>query len=158
MIFQSIPILARNPEPLGFGLDAINTGNIQLPFAIIFVLFGPTSGIIISRMGSLKPIILGTIISTISFFFMLFFHSEEYYISVGLAVFATGLSFTAIGTMNIVILFTPFNYTGTSAGLSVLIRILGSSLGPVIAALYMQFNQSHVAMNESYFYPSVLFF
>ena len=54
MIFQSIPILARNPEPLGFGLDAVNTGNIQLPFAIIFILFGPASGIIISRMGSLQ--------------------------------------------------------------------------------------------------------
>lgn len=154
MIFQSIPILARNPEPLGFGLDAVNTGNIQLPFAITFVLFGPASGIIISRMGSLKPIILGTIISSISFLFMLFFHTEEYYISVALAVFATGLSFTAIGAMNIIILFTPSNYIGTSTGLSVLIRILGSSIGPVIAALYMQLNQSHIAMNESYFYPS----
>ncbi|MGZ8890881.1 MAG: MFS transporter, partial [Nitrososphaeraceae archaeon] len=154
MIFQSIPILARNPEPLGFGLDAVNTGNIQLPFAITFVLFGPASGIIISRMGSLKPIILGTIISSISFLFMLFFHTEEYYISVALAVFATGLSFTAIGAMNIIILFTPLNYIGTSTGLSVLIRILGSSIGPVIAALYMQLNQSHIAMNESYFYPS----
>jgi MFS family permease len=154
MIFQSIPILARNPEPLGFGLDAVNTGNIQLPFAITFVLFGPASGIIISRMGSLKPIILGTIISSISFLFMLFFHTEEYYISVALAVFATGLSFTAIGAMNIIILFTPSNYIGISTGLSVLIRILGSSIGPVIAALYMQLNQSHIAMNELYFYPS----
>jgi len=154
MIFQSIPILARNPVPLGFGLDAINTGNIQLPFAIIFVLFGPTSGIIISRMGSLKPIIIGTIITSISFLFMLFFHTEEYYISVALAVFATGLSFTAVGAMNIIILFTPSNYIGTSTGLSVLIRILGSSVGPVVAALYMQLNQSDIAINESYFYPS----
>lgn len=158
MIFQSIPILARTPEPLGFGLDAVNTGNIQLPFAIIFVLFGPTSGIIISRMGSLKPIILGTIITSISFLFMLFFHTKEYYISVALAVFATGLSFTAIGAMNIIILFTPSNYIGTSTGLSVLIRILGSSVGPVIAALYMQLNQSHIAINESYFYPSAYSF
>ena len=158
MIFQSIPILARNPEPLGFGLDAVNTGNIQLPFAIIFVLFGPTSGIIISRMGSLKPIILGTIITSISFLFMLFFHTKEYYISIALAVFATGLSFTAIGAMNIIILFTPTNYIGTSTGLSVLIRILGSSVGPVIAALYMQLNQSHIAINESYFYPSAYSF
>jgi MFS family permease len=158
MIFQSIPILARNPEPLGFGLDAVNTGNIQLPFAIIFVLFGPTSGIIISRMGSLKPIILGTIITSISFLFMLFFHTKEYYISVALAVFATGLSFTAIGAMNIIILFTPSNYIGRSTGLSVLIRILGSSVGPVIAALYMQLNQSHIAINESYFYPSAYSF
>jgi MFS family permease len=154
MIFQSIPILARNPVPLGFGLDAINTGNIQLPFAIIFVLFGPTSGIIISRMGSLKPIIIGTIITSISFLFMLFFHTEEYYISVALAVFATGLSFTAVGAMNIIILFTPSNYIGTSTGLSVLIRILGSSVGPVVAALYMQLNPSDIAINESYFYPS----
>jgi MFS family permease len=158
MIFQSIPILARNPEPLGFGLDAVNTGNIQLPFAIIFVLFGPTSGIIISRMGSLKPIILGTIITSISFLFMLFFHTKEYYISIALAVFATGLSFTAIGAMNIIILFTPSNYIGTSTGLSILIRILGSSVGPVIAALYMQLNQSHIAINESYFYPSAYSF
>ena len=158
MIFQSIPILARTPEPLGFGLDAVNTGNIQLPFAIIFVLFGPTSGIIISRMGSLKPIILGTIITSISFLFMLIFHTKEYYISVALAVFATGLSFTAIGAMNIIILFTPSNYIGTSTGLSVLIRILGSSVGPVIAALYMQLNQSHIAINESYFYPSAYSF
>ncbi|HET9773658.1 MAG TPA: hypothetical protein VFP25_01605 [Nitrososphaeraceae archaeon] len=85
---------------------------------------------------------------------MLLFHTEEYYISVALAVFATGLSFTAIGAMNIIKLFTPSNYIETSAGLSVLIRILGSSIGPVIAALYMQLNQSHIAMNESYFYPS----
>jgi MFS family permease len=158
MIFQSIPILARNPEPLGFGLDAASTGNIQLPFAIIFALFGPTSGIIISRMGSLKPIILGAIITSISFLFMLFVHTDKYYISAALAIFATGLSFTAIGAMNIIILFTPSNYIGTSTGLSVLIRILGSSIGPVIAALYMQFNQSHIAMNESYFYPSAYSF
>jgi MFS family permease len=131
MIFQSIPILARNPEPLGFGLDAASTGNIQLPFAII---------------------------TSVSFLFMLFVHTDVYYISVALAIFATGLSFTAIGAMNIIILFTPSNYIGTSTGLSVLIRILGSSIGPVIAALYMQFNQSHIAMNESYFYPSAYSF
>ncbi|MDR4512970.1 MAG: MFS transporter [Nitrososphaeraceae archaeon] len=154
MIFQSIPILARNPEPLGFGLDAASTGNIQLPFAIIFAIFGPASGIIISRMGSIKPLTLGAIISSSSFLFMLFFHTQEYYVSAALAVFATGLSFTAIGAMNIIILFTPPGYIGTSTGLSVLIRILGSSIGPVIAALYMQFNPSHIAMNESYFYPS----
>ncbi len=158
MIFQSIPILARNPEPLGFGLDAISTGNIQIPFAIIFALFGPASGIIISRMGSFTPIILGTAITSISFSFMLFAHSEEYYLSTELAVFATGLSFTGIGATNIIILSTPSNYIGTSTGLSVLIRILGSSMGPVIAALYMQFNQSHLAMNKLYFYPSAYSF
>ncbi|MGA9152194.1 MAG: hypothetical protein WBZ36_16590, partial [Candidatus Nitrosopolaris sp.] len=51
MVFQTIPILVRNPPPLGFGEDAISTGNIQLPFAIILLIFGPTSGFIISKLG-----------------------------------------------------------------------------------------------------------
>ena len=35
MVFQTIPILVRNPPPLGFGEDAVNTGNVQLPFALV---------------------------------------------------------------------------------------------------------------------------
>ena len=34
MVFQTIPILVRNPEPVGFGEDAISAGRVQLPFAI----------------------------------------------------------------------------------------------------------------------------
>ncbi|MGI8831963.1 MAG: MFS transporter [Nitrososphaeraceae archaeon] len=44
MVFQTIPILVRNPEPLGFGEDAISAGKVQLPFAIVLLIFGPTSG------------------------------------------------------------------------------------------------------------------
>src|SRR5919197_3458307 len=57
MVFQTVPILVRNPQPIGFGEDAISTGKVQLPFAIILLIFGPTSGFIVSRLGSLKPII-----------------------------------------------------------------------------------------------------
>jgi hypothetical protein len=77
MVFQTIPILLRNPLPLGFGADAINTESIQLPFALVFLIFVPTSGFIISKLGSLKPIIFGTIIITISFIGLLLFHSTE---------------------------------------------------------------------------------
>ena len=59
MVFQTIPILVRNPGPVGFGEDAISTEKAQLPFAIILLIFGPTSGFIVSKLGSLKPIILG---------------------------------------------------------------------------------------------------
>ena len=45
MVFQTIPILVRNPETIGFGEDAISTGKVQLPFAIMLLIFGPTSGL-----------------------------------------------------------------------------------------------------------------
>ena len=92
MIFQTIPILVRNPEPLGFGADAISTGSIQLPFALVFLIFVPISGFIISKLGSLKPIIFGTIIITIIFIGLLLSHSTEIQVSVNLLMLATGLS------------------------------------------------------------------
>ena len=104
MVFQTIPILVRNPEPVGFEEDAITTGKVQLPFAIILLVFGPASGFNISKLGSLKPIILGTICITASFMGLLAFHSTELLVSVSLAVLSTGLSLTSVGAMNVVIL------------------------------------------------------
>src|SRR5829696_2045531 len=75
MVFQTIPILVRNPEPIGFGEDAISAGKVQLPFAIVLLIFGPTSGFIVSKLGSLKPIIFGTFITTAGFIGLLMFHS-----------------------------------------------------------------------------------
>lgn len=147
MVFQTIPILVRNPEPLGFGADAISTGSILLPFALVFLIFGPTSGFIISKLGSLKPIIFGTIIITISFICLLLFHSTEIQVSINLGLLATGLSFAGVGAMNVIILATPGEYSGISLGIATLIRIIGSAIGPALAAMYMQMSQSILNIN-----------
>lgn len=142
MVFQTIPILIRNPEPIGFSEDAITTGKVQLPFAIILLIFGPTSGFIISKMGSLKPLIAGTLITTMGFFSLLEFHSTELMISINLAILSTGLSLTSVGAMNVIILSTPRQFSGVSLGMSTLMRIIGSSIGPALAGMYMQTHQS----------------
>ena len=50
LVFQTIPILVRNPPPFGFGGDPINATRVQLSFALILLVFGPTSGFIISTI------------------------------------------------------------------------------------------------------------
>ncbi|MGC2383869.1 MAG: hypothetical protein WA631_12255 [Nitrososphaeraceae archaeon] len=65
LVFQTIPILVRNPPPVGFGGDPITTTRVQLPFVLILLVFGPTSGFIISKVGTAKSLILGTVISTV---------------------------------------------------------------------------------------------
>lgn len=142
MVFQTVPILVQSPQPIGFGENAISTGMIQLPFAIVLLVFGPTSGFIISKMGSIKPIILGTILTAAGFTILLLFHSTELFISVGLAVLSTGLSLASVGAVNVTILSTPIEYTGVTMGISTMLRIVGSSIGPALAAMYMQTNQS----------------
>ena len=104
MVFQTIPILVQSPEPIGFGENAINTGKIQFPFAIVLLIFGPTSGFIISKLGSIKPIIFGSILTTVGFVIILLFNSSELWISAGLAILSAGLSLAAVGAMNVVIL------------------------------------------------------
>jgi MFS family permease len=159
MVFQTIPILVRNPEPLGFGEDAISAGKVQLPFAIVLLIFGPTSGFIVSKLGSLKPIIFGTIITTAGFIGLLLFHSTELLVSVNLGILSTGLSLTSVGAMNVIILSTPRQFSGISLGMSSLMRIVGASIGPALAGMYMQTNQTSLNIDGimNYFPSSMSF-
>src|ERR1043166_4720475 len=138
LVFQTIPILVRNPEPIGFGEDAISAGRIQLPFAIVLLIFGPTSGYIVSKLGSLRPVILGTTITSAGFLGLFLFHSSELLVSINLGILSTGLSLTSVGAMNVIILSTPRQFSGISLGMSTLMRIIGSSIGPALAGMYMQ--------------------
>jgi MFS family permease len=142
MVFQTIPVLVRNPVPLGFGGDAAAVGYTQLPFAIVLLVFGPTSGLIVSKLGSVKPIIMGTAISAVAFFGLVVFHEGWAAVAVNLAVLSTGLSLTNVGAMNVTILATPAEFIGMSLGMNNLLRILGSSVGPALAGVYMQTFQS----------------
>ena len=159
MVFQTVPILVRNPEPVGFGEDAISAGRVQLPFAIVLLIFGPTSGFIVSKLGSLRPIILGTFITTAGFIGLLMFHSTEVLVSVNLGILSTGLSLTSVGAINVIILSTPRQFSGISLGMTSLMRIVGASIGPALAGMYMQTNQTLLNVNGiiNYFPSSISF-
>jgi len=145
MVFQTIPVLVRSPSPLGFGENPLMTSNVQLPFALVLLIFGPTSGFIVSKLGSTKPIIVGSIISTIGFADLYLNHSTELLVSLNLAILSTGLSLTNVGAMNVIMLATPKQDMGVSLGMSTLIRIVGASLGPAMAAMYMQTHKTTLA-------------
>jgi MFS family permease len=152
-VYQTIPILVTSPAPVG-GLegDALTTANIQLPFMIVFLLFTPSSGFIISRLGNIKPTLIGSIISTIGFFSILLFHSTESMVAGTLAIIATGLSLTQVGGFNTILESTPRQFSGISLGMTVLLNLIGGAVGPAIAGIYMQTNQ--VFINGSFF-PSL---
>jgi MFS family permease len=149
MIFQTIPVLVRNPEPLGFGGDATAAGYVQLPFAIVLLVFGPTSGLIVHRLGSVRPVIIGTSITMIGFLGLLAFHGNWVSVSLDLAVLSTGLSLTNVGALNVTLLATPIQHTGMSLGMNTLLRILGSSVGPAVAGVFMQIYQSTISVGSN---------
>jgi MFS family permease len=143
-LFQTIPVLARSPQPLGFEGDATTAASIQLPFMVVFLLFAPSSGFIISKLGNIRPTILGSAISIIGLFSLFIFHSTEFLVSANLAIIAAGLSLTQVGGFNIVLETTPRQFSGISLGMTVLFNLVGGSIGPAFAGIYMQTHQAMV--------------
>jgi MFS family permease len=69
------------------------------------------------------------------------FHSTEASIAAVLVLVAIGLALMQIGSVNVVLISTPKQFSGISLGMNLLIYLLGASIGPVIAGTYMQANQ-----------------
>jgi MFS family permease len=138
LVYQTIPFLVRSPPPGGFGGSAVEAAMVQLPFMIIFLIFAPASGFIISKIGSIKPVVFGTIISLVGFSSMFAFHSTETLVEGNLAVIAVGFALLNTGIFNIIMTSTPIQYSGISLGMSVVIMIVGMSIGPIVSGFFMQ--------------------
>lgn len=144
MVYQTIPIMIQSPQPLGFGGTELTTATIQLPFMIIFLIGSITSGFALNKIGNKRLTAIGTIVSTIGFFSILLFHSSDYTVTITLAIIAAGLSFAFIGGFNIVLLSTPIKFAGIALGMTLLLNLIGQSIGPSLAGMFEQMHRSTI--------------
>ncbi|MGC2426428.1 MAG: MFS transporter [Nitrososphaeraceae archaeon] len=147
VVYQTLPILIRSPPPVGFGGDSSSIAHVQLPYMIVSLIFSVASGFVVSKFGNLKPTTIGTIIASVGFFVLFIFHSTEASIATVLILVAIGLALMQIGSVNVVLTSTPKQFSGISLGMNLLIYLIGSSVGPVIAGIFMQADQ--VTTNSS---------
>ncbi len=145
MVYQTIPILVRSPQPLGFGGDALVVAAVQLPFMIILLIGTVISGFVLNKIGNTRLTAIGAIVSTAGFVSLLFFHSTESMITITLAMISAGLSLAFVGGFNIVLLSAPIQSTGIALGMTLLLNLIGQSIGPSLAAMFQQMHQSTVA-------------
>ena len=155
MIYQTISILIRNPPPSGFGGSAIDAANVQLPFMIISLIISILSGFLISRIGNIKPTIIGSVISVIGFSSLYIYHSTEFEIIINLSIIAGGLSLAEVGGFNITLVSVSPKVSGISMGITVLLFLIGMSIGPALSGIYLETFQSPIMINKiSYSFPS----
>jgi MFS family permease len=138
MIYPTIVQLVRSPVPVGFGGDAVAAANVQLPFMVMFLVFAGVTPFIINKIGSVRPAIIGAIISLAGDLGLLAFHSTEFAVSANLAVIASGLSLTNLSSWNMVVSSSPKEFTGISVGVGGLLLFLGMAIGPALAGVYME--------------------
>jgi MFS family permease len=138
MTYQTIAIMIKSPTPFGFGGNSINIIQVQLPFMLILFLVAIISGFLISKLGNVKPTIIGSVISSIGFFSLFLFHLSELSITINLIIIAIGISFTEVGAFNISTLFVPKQFSGISIGITTLLFLVGMSIGPAISGMFME--------------------
>ena len=138
MVYLTVPVMIRSPEPFGFGGNAITVASVQLPFMTVLLIGTITSGFILNRVKNTKIMLLGTVISTIGFFVLLDFHSTENMISIGLTILASGLALSISGGFNIILLSVPMQVTGIALGMTLLLNLIGMSLGPALSGAFQE--------------------
>jgi MFS family permease len=138
MVYLTIPVMVRSPEPFGFGGNAIAVASVQLPFMIVLLVGTITSGFILNRVKNSKLILVGTTISTIGFFVLLNFHSTENMVSIGLTILAAGLALSISGGFNVILLSVPMQVTGIALGMTLLLNLVGMSLGPALSGAFQE--------------------
>jgi MFS family permease len=155
-IFQTLPILAQSPHPVGFDNNAIQMSLVQMPFALVLLILGPLAGFIITRIGQTTPLVVGTLAMSFGFCLLMLMRLNEFYISIYLVIISIGISLTNVSSTNIVMVQSPFQQIGISLGISNLLRIIGSSIGPTIAGLFMQTHLFLVTQpnNQFQYFPS----
>ncbi|HEX2013820.1 MAG TPA: MFS transporter [Nitrososphaera sp.] len=144
MVYITIPVMVRSPEPLGFGGDAVAVAGVQLPFMIVLLIGTIMSGFILNRAKNTRLTLVGTVISTIGFFILFMFHSTEEMVAAGLAILAAGLSLSITGAFNVILISVPMQVTGIALGMTLLLNLVGMSVGPAAAAVFQEMNQGPV--------------
>ncbi len=138
MVYLTVPVMVRSPEPFGFGGNAIEVATVQLPFMIVLLIGTITSGFILNRVKNTKLMLVGTAISTIGFFVLLIFHSTEDMVSIGLTILAAGLALSISGGFNVILLSVPMQVTGIALGMTLLLNLVGMSLGPALSGAFQE--------------------
>jgi len=150
LIYPTIVQLVRSPAPLGFGGSAVDAAHVQLPFMVMFLVFASVTPFIISRVGSVKPTIIGGSVSLLGGLGVLMFHSTEFALSLNLAIVASGLSLSMTAIWNVIVSGSPKEFTGISVGVGALLLFIGMAIGPALAGIYMADHQVIKGVEGSY--------
>ena len=153
MVYQTVPIMIQSPQPLGFGGTELTTATIQLPFMIVFLIGNISAGFVLNKIGNKRLTMIGTVVGTVGFFSILLFHSTEFMVTITLTVIAAGLSLAFIGGFNIVLVSTPIKFAGIALGMTLLLNLVGQSIGPSISGMFQQINRMTIEGSPNS-YPS----
>jgi EmrB/QacA subfamily drug resistance transporter len=137
LMFQTLPFFLMSPEEVGgFNItDSFMIGVYLFPSAIAQLIFAPLAGKWSRRFGADKILISGLLILTIGMMLMAFWHPTLAWVMVSVFITGVGLGFAMVSLINVVAMASPRAEFGVATGMNTLFRVVGGSIGPVLASV-----------------------
>jgi MFS family permease len=136
----TLPFYLQTPLILGgeFGLkDTFTVGLYMFPAAIAQLIIGPLGGAMSKKRGSSTVLAMGMGILVLGLISLVFLHADFWQLSFSLIIFGAGVAMTMVSMINVVVDSCPQSEFGAASGMNTLFRIVGGSIGPVLAAVIL---------------------
>jgi len=143
MVYQTLPFFLETPITAGgyFGLtDTFTVGLYMLPSAIAQLFFGPYGGKLSKKIGPSNVLAIGMAITTAGFISLVFLNSDFWQLTISMVIFGSGVALCMVSMINVVVEAAPQSEFGVASGMNTLFRIVGGSIGPVLAAVILAAN------------------
>jgi EmrB/QacA subfamily drug resistance transporter len=133
--FVLIPQYVQTPTSTGYGFGASVTqsGLYLIPATIGMLIFSPVGGRLSTVVGSKVPLVLGTIVTTISFVFLAAGH-EPWTVYVASSLLGIGIGFAFAALANLIVEAVRPDQTGVASGMNTIVRTIGGAIGAEVAA------------------------
>ena len=143
MVFQTLPFFLMTPRPAGglFGLeDTLQVGIYMMPNAISTLIFSAIGGMQARRTGAFKVLIAGMATMSVGFVSLIFLHSTFLELALSQVILGAGIALCMVSLVNAVVESCPKSEFGVASGMNTLFRIIGGSIGPVLATAILASN------------------
>jgi EmrB/QacA subfamily drug resistance transporter len=129
--FILIPEFTEMPSSAGYGFHASVTqaGLFLLPATVGMLIFSAVAGRLAARGGSRFPLILGSLLTCVSFAFLAVGHSQRWEIYVATAILGAGIGLAFASLANLIVEAVRPEQTGVATGMNTVMRSLGGAVG-----------------------------
>jgi len=139
LIFQTLPFFLMSPEAVGgLGVEsAFDVGVYLFPSAIAQLIFAPLAGKWSKKLGADRVLATGLLFIAFGYLLVILFHSNVNEIMIAMFVMGIGLGVSMVSLINVVAMASPQRDFGIASGMNTLFRIVGGSIGPVLASVIL---------------------
>jgi MFS family permease len=140
MVYQTVPFFLLTPTEAGgyFGLtDTLEVGLYMLPSSLAQLAVGPLGGRFSKKIGASNVLAIGVGILTVGFVSLVFLNSTFWQLMFSLIIFGVGVALCMVSMINVVVQSCPREEFGVASGMNTLFRIVGGSIGPVLASVIL---------------------